>query len=162
MNGWLTGSKSPGLNILEHELNDNSTSIFFENFPKMVSNGWNIMSIADAWGLDWYQNSKSNTADVVSMEVAGGPVSAALLNASSAVSSSQGASSTEAASASSASSSVQSQTSASTTSTTSASAVPSTGVAGAALSPSQTGGASAMAQPGLFLALFGVVGAVLL
>lgn len=167
MEGWLTGPKSPGLNILEHELNDNTINVFFDSFPKMISNGWNVRSVADAWNMDWYQNSKSNTGDVASMAVAGG---AAATGSSSTNSSSMSVSGSSLSSRSDSSTSAGGQSSsqmsqsvtsamASTTGRTSSSA---SAAGAAAASQSKTGGAGVVAQPGLLLAAVGVIGAAFL
>ncbi|RSH91099.1 hypothetical protein EHS25_010275 [Saitozyma podzolica] len=135
MDGWLTGSKSPGLCILEHELNNNTVGVFMAEYPKMVSNGWDVKTVADAWSMDWYQNADSNTDTVTSMSIAGG--SAASTNASSSVSASA---------SSSASASASSSTSASVSSTSSVSDVTSpTSVSIAAASGSAKAAASVSA-----------------
>lgn len=170
MNGWLTGPKSPGLNILEHELNANTINVFMDSYPKMVSNGWNVKNVADAWGKQWYQNSGSNTDAVASMAVAGGAVSAASSTMSASTNSSLSSRSESATSMMNSQSGSQSQsqslsqsqsiTAASATTTQQASGAASAG--SAAKSPSQSGGAGAMAQPGMLLAMIGAVGALFL
>lgn len=170
MNGWITGPKSPGLNILEHELNDNTINVFMDSYPKMASNGWNIKSVADAWGMQWYQNSASNTGDVTSMAVAGGAVSAVSAsagasNSSSLVSRSDSLTSS-ASGAQSQSGAAQSMTSASASGASVTSAPAGSRTAGensvASASTSATGGAGVKAAPGVALALLGVVAAVML
>ncbi|KAF9026290.1 glycoside hydrolase/deacetylase [Hymenopellis radicata] len=44
--GWLTGPKSPGLAILEHELTEDTVQAFMNAFPAMKANGWETASIA--------------------------------------------------------------------------------------------------------------------
>jgi len=46
MTQWLTGPKSPGLIILEHELSDQSVQAFIDAYPVIVQNGWKIESVA--------------------------------------------------------------------------------------------------------------------
>ncbi|KAF9266358.1 chitin deacetylase [Marasmius fiardii PR-910] len=59
MDKWLTGSKSPGLIILEHELTNITVQGFMGNYPKIKSNGWNTKSVAQLFG-DAYQNTKGD------------------------------------------------------------------------------------------------------
>ncbi|TFY80616.1 hypothetical protein EWM64_g3396 [Hericium alpestre] len=55
--GWAAGPKTPGLVILEHELNDATVQVFIDNFPLIKSNGWNVVSIAQMDKLNQpYQN----------------------------------------------------------------------------------------------------------
>ena len=168
LSGWLSGPKSPGLNILEHELNDNTVGVFMDNYPKMVSNGWTIKSVADAWGMQWYQNSVSNTGDVTSMAVAGNAVSSANASASAGASNSSSlvsrsdsltSSSSESQSQSGAAQSLTSTNSASVTSAASGSQ---TAAANAVASASQKSGAQVRAVPGVALAFVGVIAAAML
>ncbi len=46
MDQWLSGPKSPGLIILEHELADLCVQAFMDNYPKMLQNGWKIISVS--------------------------------------------------------------------------------------------------------------------
>jgi len=43
---WITGPKSPGLIILEHELTNNTVGAFMNAYPAMKSNGWTLPSVA--------------------------------------------------------------------------------------------------------------------
>jgi hypothetical protein len=43
---WLQGPKTPGLIILEHEINDAMVQLFMDVLPMMRSNGWNLTSVA--------------------------------------------------------------------------------------------------------------------
>jgi peptidoglycan/xylan/chitin deacetylase (PgdA/CDA1 family) len=43
---WITGPKSPGLIILEHELSDVAVQAFIDAYPAMKSNGWKLVSVA--------------------------------------------------------------------------------------------------------------------
>ena len=60
----ITGPKSPGLIILEHELSSQSVQAFIDAYPLMVSSGWNITSTAELAGNVAYQNSDSSISPV--------------------------------------------------------------------------------------------------
>ncbi|KAJ4478081.1 chitin deacetylase [Lentinula aciculospora] len=98
MTTWLTGSKTPGLIILEHELSDQSVQAFEAAYPVMKSNGWNLQSVAQlaAGGQSAYQNAISiNTGSVTPADIIFGNVSATLsATASSTLSSSSSTSRT--------------------------------------------------------------------
>jgi len=47
LNTWITGPKSPGLIILEHELTNDTVQAFINAYPAMKSNGWNVISQCD-------------------------------------------------------------------------------------------------------------------
>ncbi|KAL1946775.1 hypothetical protein VTO73DRAFT_14879 [Trametes versicolor] len=61
---WITGPKSPGLVILEHELSNDTVGAFMQAFPLIQQNGWKFQSLATMDGGDVYQNSASSTEDV--------------------------------------------------------------------------------------------------
>ncbi|KAF7304031.1 Carbohydrate esterase family 4 protein [Mycena indigotica] len=66
MNEWLTGPKSPGLMILEHELSEEAVGTFKAAYPLMKSNGWTVGSLATIMGNGTaYQNAASDTSEVV-------------------------------------------------------------------------------------------------
>lgn len=65
MQGWLTGPKSPGLIILEHELSDQSVQAFIDAYPLIEQNGWNMMSAARCYSDTAYHNAASSTSDQV-------------------------------------------------------------------------------------------------
>ncbi|KAJ7704191.1 carbohydrate esterase family 4 protein [Mycena olivaceomarginata] len=70
MQTWLTGPKSPGLIILEHELTKESTASFVAAYPVMQQNGWNLVSLAALVGGNvTYQNAASNTAAVTNVDI---------------------------------------------------------------------------------------------
>jgi chitin deacetylase len=71
LNTWLTGPKSPGLIILEHELSTDSVAAFIAAYPQMKSTGWNISAVPDALGISWYQNTANDNTTVLSMDVGG-------------------------------------------------------------------------------------------
>ena len=64
----LSGPKSPGLVILEHEIDANEVDAFLAAYPYMKSNSWPIKTIPDLTGLNWYQNSKDNLSPVTPMD----------------------------------------------------------------------------------------------
>ncbi|KAG8724039.1 hypothetical protein FRC11_002219 [Ceratobasidium sp. 423] len=67
-----SGPKSPGLNILEHELSNATVQVFTDTYPLIAQNGWQGKSIPDAMGTSWYINAKDNTSPVTEMAVGGG------------------------------------------------------------------------------------------
>jgi len=155
MSGWLTGSKSPGLLILEHEVNPNDIGVFMTNYPLMMSNGWSVKTVADAFSMDWYQNSADNKASVTTMSVGSGQLA------------SNSSSSTSASASSSASTSVSSSASGSTsmTSTSSSSGTQaSTSASSAAQGAANTGAAGVRytLESCLWVGMAGLVGALLL
>ncbi|KIY49201.1 glycoside hydrolase/deacetylase, partial [Fistulina hepatica ATCC 64428] len=60
MTQWISGPKSPGLIILEHELSQQSVTVFTDSFPSMKANGWKVASVAQIafpkFGSTPYQN----------------------------------------------------------------------------------------------------------
>ncbi|KAJ4481538.1 hypothetical protein C8J55DRAFT_473882 [Lentinula edodes] len=81
MTTWLTGSKTPGLIILEHELSDESVQAFEAAYPVMKSNGWNLQSVAQlaAAGQSAYQNAIGiNNGSVTPADIIIGEISATL------------------------------------------------------------------------------------
>ncbi|KAG9125692.1 hypothetical protein FRC07_006591 [Ceratobasidium sp. 392] len=67
------GPKSPGLNILEHELTDVTVKLFMDTYPLIAKNGWKAMGVADVLGTSWYINAADNASPVTPRPVAGGP-----------------------------------------------------------------------------------------
>ncbi|RXW25255.1 hypothetical protein EST38_g625 [Candolleomyces aberdarensis] len=65
MTQWLAGPKSPGLMILEHEINEQTVGAFIAAFPLIAQNGWRFESLASAYGVGAYQNAASSTSDDV-------------------------------------------------------------------------------------------------
>ncbi|WWD18534.1 hypothetical protein CI109_102987 [Kwoniella shandongensis] len=168
MDGFIAQNKSKGLMILEHELNDNTIGVFMTAYPKMVSSGWQVKNVADAYGMEWYVNSgKGNTDTVTTMSVAANTL--AVMNSTSAESSTSAASaSTTSGSAVSASTTSTSgssgKASAVSGSATKASAA-ATSASAAAANNSATSSASALVSLGnsaYLLAVVGLVSAVLL
>ncbi|KAJ7084618.1 carbohydrate esterase family 4 protein [Mycena belliarum] len=65
MTQWLTGSKSPGLIILEHELSTESVASFVAAYPIMQQNNWKLASLAQLMGGNAsYQNAANNLSPV--------------------------------------------------------------------------------------------------
>lgn len=64
MTKWLTGPKTPGLMILEHELNNETVQAFVDAYPLMISSGWKLESAADADGKSVYLNSDDDSSPV--------------------------------------------------------------------------------------------------
>ncbi|KAH9943415.1 uncharacterized protein BXZ73DRAFT_97456 [Epithele typhae] len=60
---WITGPKSPGLIILEHELSNDTTGAFIQAFPLIAQNGWKFESLARLDGGDVYHNSPDSKPD---------------------------------------------------------------------------------------------------
>jgi chitin deacetylase len=72
---WISGPKSPGLIILEHELSNDSVQAFIDVYPLAKSSGWDTRTIPDLLGDSWYLNAEnSTTEDITSMDVAMGGV----------------------------------------------------------------------------------------
>ena len=64
----LSGPKTPGLNILEHEISADDVTAFIYSYPLMISNNWPVKSIPELTGANWYQNSKDNVSPVTPMD----------------------------------------------------------------------------------------------
>ncbi|KAJ7670591.1 hypothetical protein DFH06DRAFT_139602 [Mycena polygramma] len=70
MHQWLTGSKTPGLIILEHELSTQSVAAFVAAYPVMKANNWNLVSLAQLMGNNAsYQNSMNSTGPVNAVDI---------------------------------------------------------------------------------------------
>jgi len=62
---WLTGPKTPGLIILEHELGDYTVDAFIAAWPVIKANNWNIGSLAQVIGSGQaYQNAANGSSPV--------------------------------------------------------------------------------------------------
>ncbi|KLO11229.1 glycoside hydrolase/deacetylase [Schizopora paradoxa] len=59
MTQWMTGPKTPGLVILEHELYQETAQAFINSYPLLKQNGWNAVSVCRLFGDDAYQNGTS-------------------------------------------------------------------------------------------------------
>ncbi|KZV72117.1 carbohydrate esterase family 4 protein [Peniophora sp. CONT] len=62
---WLTGARSPGLIVLEHELSQQSVQAFIDAYPLIVQNNWNIVSVVDIDGNGTYQNAINSTSAIL-------------------------------------------------------------------------------------------------
>ncbi|KAJ7258796.1 hypothetical protein B0H12DRAFT_1182439 [Mycena haematopus] len=72
MQGWLTGPKSPGLIILEHELSTLSAAAFIAAYPLMVdpANKWTVESLVSLVGNNVsYQNAADNFSPVTEVDI---------------------------------------------------------------------------------------------
>ncbi|KAK8858651.1 hypothetical protein IAR55_002880 [Kwoniella newhampshirensis] len=164
MDGFIAQNKSTGLMILEHELNDNTVGVFMEAYPKMVSSGWQVKNVADAYGMDWYVNSgKGNTDTVTTQSVAANTF--AVTNTTSAGSSTSAAAPASTTSASSSAASTTqsaSRSSAPTTSASGSAAATSRAAAVASNSATSSGSALVSLSSSAYILAAGVIGAVLL
>lgn len=64
------GPKSPGLIILEHELDNNTSGAFIQTYSGIKANNWTAVSTVELFE-GAYQNANENTGEVLSMDVAG-------------------------------------------------------------------------------------------
>ncbi|KAF7298346.1 Carbohydrate esterase family 4 protein [Mycena kentingensis (nom. inval.)] len=65
MTKWLTGPKTPGLIILEHELSNQSVASFKAAYPLMKANDWQVVSLAQLVGNGTaYQNAQNSGSAV--------------------------------------------------------------------------------------------------
>ncbi|TXT15874.1 hypothetical protein VHUM_00377 [Vanrija humicola] len=100
LDGWLNGPRSPGILALEHEINKETVDVFMAEYPKFAASNWQVSSVPDAYGLDWYQNAINNKGDLFATLSVGGQV-----NTNLAVTAAHGATSTSASASESASAS---------------------------------------------------------
>ena len=68
MRGWFTGSKSPGLVMLEHEASEADVTVFKNVYGDMLRNGWNVVNVAEAFGSWEYANAASDNATQIKGE----------------------------------------------------------------------------------------------
>ncbi|KAG7096959.1 hypothetical protein E1B28_004356 [Marasmius oreades] len=95
MDGWLTGSKSPGLMILEHELSDQTVQAFMDNYPKIKTNGWKTSSLARIiGGTEAYQNVQGDQVTPASVYLNGTGTKSSTTTSSTTSTTSTGTSST--------------------------------------------------------------------
>ncbi|KAF8655300.1 hypothetical protein AX16_003198 [Volvariella volvacea WC 439] len=72
MTQWLTGPKSPGLVVLEHESMDATVQAFINAYPLIQANGWTAASLARVVNGDRaYQNAQSSSSDDVEFAIVG-------------------------------------------------------------------------------------------
>ncbi|KAL1412790.1 hypothetical protein Q8F55_000538 [Vanrija albida] len=74
LDGWLNGPRSPGILALEHEITSATVEAFMAEYPKFAAQNWQVSAVADAYGLDWYQNAVGNTGDLFATLSVGGQV----------------------------------------------------------------------------------------
>ncbi|GAA5921351.1 hypothetical protein JCM6882_005177, partial [Rhodosporidiobolus microsporus] len=70
---WQTGSKTPGILGLEHELTSHSIQAFINTFDGIRQNGWDARCIPDLFGDDWYANAARTESPDTSFEIGVGP-----------------------------------------------------------------------------------------
>ena len=157
MTGWFEGSKSPGINSLEHEIKDTEVDAFIAAFPIGRSNGWNIMAIPDAFNQPWYSNSDSNSASVTSRSIGEG-----IFTGSGASTSSSSASNASTTSASASSSSSASPTTSASATSTSQSAGASSDAANAPTASPSNGAAQLVVGTGSLWALVTLISALVM
>jgi chitin deacetylase len=56
----LKGSQTPGVTLLEHELNNNTVGFFEEYYPSLDGLGWKPQAVSDHFGWSWYANAADN------------------------------------------------------------------------------------------------------
>ncbi|KAL1409896.1 hypothetical protein Q8F55_003895 [Vanrija albida] len=66
---WASGPKSPGLNVLMHEINTGTVDIFIAKFQSFVDAGWKVLNVAEAFNKGMYFNAADNKAPVTSMSI---------------------------------------------------------------------------------------------
>ena len=65
LENWITGPKSPGLIILEHELSNMSVSAFINAFPLVKANGWTPLPVTRMRdGMEPWRNAADDTGAV--------------------------------------------------------------------------------------------------
>lgn len=74
---FISGPKSPGLIILEHELYPETVEAFVNAYPLMKSSGWDVRNIPDLFSAPYYQNAQDNTGAVTQSTILSGDVSGA-------------------------------------------------------------------------------------
>lgn len=69
---FASGSKSPGLIVLEHELTNGSVQSFMAAYPLIGQNNWTMKSVAELDGLGAYQNAKDDTSSAMPVPLTAG------------------------------------------------------------------------------------------
>ncbi|KAI0352932.1 glycoside hydrolase/deacetylase [Trametes cingulata] len=157
---WITGPKSPGLIILEHELTNNTVGAFIQAFPLIQQNGWKFMSVAQLDGGAVYQNSDSSTGEVTPAAVAIADNAGASAPASSAATSGTSTASSPAATSSTAPGS--SGNHAGDASGSKSSSAPSGQQTGSSASSTQNNSAASVLSSGLLTCLSAFIAALVL
>ncbi|ODO05320.1 chitin deacetylase [Cryptococcus wingfieldii CBS 7118] len=84
---WITGNRTEPLLLLEHELDNNTVTVFKDTYWKFAAHDWTVVNVADAFNMTWYVNSgEGNTDTVTTMSVAGTLTTASTSTTSSAAS----------------------------------------------------------------------------
>lgn len=52
--------KSPGVSLLEHELNSYQVGFFKNYYPQLAGKGWKPQAVSDHYGRNWYANARGN------------------------------------------------------------------------------------------------------
>lgn len=60
INKALKKPKSPGVMILEHELNKYTVGFFTDYYPRLAGLGWKPLSVPETLGVNWYHNAVNN------------------------------------------------------------------------------------------------------
>lgn len=69
MQKFLSGPKTPGLIVLEHELSDITVNGFIQSYNMIAANGWNYQSLAQVLGGgSSYTNAKNSSSNDVIQE----------------------------------------------------------------------------------------------
>ncbi|GAA5979042.1 hypothetical protein JCM10908_002784 [Rhodotorula pacifica] len=61
---WISGTSSPGIIGLEHELSAAAIRGFINTFPKLHEHSWDARCIPDLYGQPWYQNAPRNETPI--------------------------------------------------------------------------------------------------
>jgi chitin deacetylase len=86
---WLSGPKTPGLVVLEHELSDGAVQSFITAFPLIKQFNWDLKSVVELGGQGAYQNAADDTSQPTFVPLtAGGNGGAGLIAAATPTSSS--------------------------------------------------------------------------
>ncbi|KDQ13507.1 carbohydrate esterase family 4 protein [Botryobasidium botryosum FD-172 SS1] len=75
LTNWLSGSKSPGLIILEHELSNSSVGCFMDTYALHAQHGWTTLSIPEVFNQSAFLNSWNQTTSVTPLDIAATPPS---------------------------------------------------------------------------------------
>ncbi|KAG6821277.1 hypothetical protein H0H93_002387 [Arthromyces matolae] len=61
---WLSGPKTTGIIVLEHEITNESVNAFMDGYPLIAAAGWKTSSLAQLIGNGTYQNSNDSESPV--------------------------------------------------------------------------------------------------
>ncbi|KAJ9120201.1 hypothetical protein QFC22_003101 [Naganishia vaughanmartiniae] len=68
MRQWFSGSKSPGLVMLEHEASAADVQVFKAVYGDMLRNGWKVVNVAEAFNSWEYANAATDNSTLVQAE----------------------------------------------------------------------------------------------